>query len=108
LLALAPSRSARAQEGPAATMSDEAESNATADAPDNLNKAQQARLQLSAGNRAAAQAEKLDAKAAATTDAKKQADLRAKAKKEFEDAIHDYQAAIKLDPKVPEAYVGLA
>lgn len=101
-------RTATAQDGPAATISDEAESNANPDAPDALNTAQQARMRLSGANRSAAQGEKLDAKVAATSDAAKKEEYRAKAKKAYESAIADYQAALKLDPKLVEAYVGLA
>lgn len=97
----------KAQDGPSVTMSDEAETNANPDAPDALNTAQQARMRLSGGNRAAAKAEKLDAKAAAATDAAKKEELRGKAKTAYEEAIAEYQAALKLDPKLIEAYVGL-
>jgi tetratricopeptide (TPR) repeat protein len=101
-------RAARAQDGPSATISDEAESNANPDAPTALNTVQQARLKLSDGNRSTAQAEKLEAKAAAASDAAKKEELHGKAKKAYEAAIADYQTAIKLDPKLAEAYVGLA
>jgi len=96
-----------AQDGPANAASAGAVGSDESDAPE-LNTAQQARLRLSSGNRSAGQAEKFDAKAAAEKDPKKQEELRAKAKKQFEAAIVDYQEALKLDPKLVEAYVGLA
>lgn len=96
-----------AQDGPANAAAAGAVGADESDAPE-LNTAQQARMRLSSGNRSAAQAEKFDAKAAAEKDPKKQEELRAKAKKQFEAAIADYQQALKLDPKLVEAYVGLA
>ena len=104
------SGSASAQEGPSATLSDEAQSNAMAEesAAAALNPAQQARMRLSGANRSVAQAEKFEEKQAAATDAKKKEELHGKAQKAYESAIQDYQAALKLDPKLVEAYVGLA
>ena len=97
-----------AQDGPANQAAEQADANASNEGPESLNTAQQARMRLSSGNRAAAQAEKFDAKAAAEKDKKKQEELRAKAQKSFDTAIADYQQALKLDPKLVEAYVGLA
>lgn len=99
-----------AQDGPSATIGEEAETNTMADdaADAALNPAQQARMRVSAANRSIAQGEKLEAKAADAKDEKKRNELRDKAKKSFESAIGDYQAALRLDPKLAEAYVGLA
>jgi tetratricopeptide (TPR) repeat protein len=110
LLASGLAAAARAQEGPSATMTDEAHSNVMAEeaAEGALNPAQQARMKLSSANRSVAQAEKLEAKQAAATDPKKRQELHEKAEKAYNSAIADYQAALKLDPKLVEGYVGLA
>jgi tetratricopeptide (TPR) repeat protein len=105
---LAGASPARGQDGPANAAADAVDASAMNEGPAGLNSAQQARMRLSSGNRAAAQAEKFDAKASAEKDPKKQEELRAKAKKQFEAAIVDYQEALKQDPKLVEAYVGLA
>lgn len=97
-----------AQDGPAANAADQVDSSGVNEGPEALNTKQQARMRLSSGNRAVAQADKLDAKAAAEKDPEKQKALREKAKKSFESAIADYQQALKLDPTLVEAYVGLA
>jgi tetratricopeptide (TPR) repeat protein len=73
-----------------------------------FSEAQQARMSLSSANSSVAQAQKLEKKAGETTDAKKQEELRAKAKTSYESAIKSYRQAIEHDPRLVEAYVGLA
>jgi tetratricopeptide (TPR) repeat protein len=107
LLALPAGRLA-AQDGPANQALDQADENAQEHGPDTLNTKQQARMHLAGGNRAVAVAEKFDKKAAATTDEARQKEFRDKAKASFEEAIQEYQAAIKQDPALVDAWVGLA
>jgi len=99
----------RAQDGPAQTAVDNAFERASSDeGPSTLNSAQQARLKLSEAKRSYSQAEKYDQKAQAAKGDKDKQKYRDKAKEYFETAIADYKAALKLDPKLAEAWVGLA
>ena len=110
VVALAAAPPMQAQDDTGSSRSENVESTVitgeTAQGPPNP--AQEARMRLSSANRWVAQGEKLAAKEAKATDAKKKEELRGKAKSSYEAAIADYQAALKLDPKLVEAYVGLA
>ncbi len=97
-----------AQESPADAAVNEAEDNAINTGPEGLNTAQQARMHLTGGNRAVSQAEKFDKKAAAATSEADKKEYRDKAKASFEEAIQEYQSALKQDPKLVDAWVGLA
>jgi len=97
-----------AQESPADAAEQEADQNAINTGPEGLNTAQQARMHLSGANRAVAVAEKFDKKAAAASAEADKKEYRDKAKASFEEAIREYQMAIKQDPKLVDAWVGLA
>lgn len=95
-------------QNPSDVMSMEAESNAMSQAPEGQNTAQRARMKLTEANRAHALFEKLDAQLAGETDPARQKEIREKAQKQLGAAAADYQAALKLDPKLIDAHVGLA
>jgi tetratricopeptide (TPR) repeat protein len=107
VVALSPAPLA-AQESPADRALQDAEDAAHDTGPESLNTAHQARMHLSGGNRAVAVAEKFDKKALAATNEADQKKYREKAKASFEEAIKEYEAAVKQDPKLVDAWVGLA
>ena len=76
--------------------------------PDTLNTVQAARLQISAAVRDEARAEVFEQKAKAATSKSDQKKFGDKAKGAFDDAIGEYKAALKLDPRLVEAWVGMA
>jgi tetratricopeptide (TPR) repeat protein len=99
---------ARAQ-GPAEDAEEHADEAARPDdGPEAFNTVQQARMKLSSAEREVARADKLDEKAKASKSASEQTKLREKAKESFESAISDYKEALKMDPKLVEAWVGIA
>lgn len=95
-------------QNPSDMMSGEAESNATMQGPEALNTAQQARLKLGQAKRSLAQFDKLEAQLAQEPAGEKKQKLREKAQKQFDSATADFQAALKIDPRLVEAHVGLA
>jgi len=98
---------ALAQESPQDKLESETEESTTADRSAAQSPALQARNHSSAGDRLVAQGEKLEKKVAGERDATRRDELTQRVRTSYESAIHEYTAALKLDPTLTSAYVGL-
>ncbi len=109
LLLLATPGALRAQDGPAQSAQDDADAaGAPNSGPSSLNTVQQARMKLAGAKRSVAHAEKFEAKSVAATDETEKKAEHDKAQAAYKDAIVAYQEAIKLDPRLIEAWNGFA